>query len=266
MLPWTRSLRSGAVIFTVLATTRPCRAIDPFELQVYDGTANSPGVPGLELHLNAWPTGNRAFSPPEAALHGQIHATLEPSLGVLPFWELGMYLQAAVRTDVGAVDWAGVKFRSKFVTPPSFDRHWSLGVNLEVSYLPATYDHERWGSEIRPIVAWHHPDWLFAFNPILDQALTSPDASQGPSFEPALKAARNVGPVALGLEYYGSIGALSAPLPWKEQDQRLFECGDLLSVPRLELNGCVGEGLNEKSRGIVVKFIVGWEFERKQEE
>ena len=66
-------------------------------------------MPGLELHLNDWATGNRAADPPEAPLHGQFHATLEPSLGVFPFWEIGAYLQGAVRTDDGVADWAGVK-------------------------------------------------------------------------------------------------------------------------------------------------------------
>jgi hypothetical protein len=235
---------------------------DPFEIQVYDGTANAPGVPGLELHLNDWATGNRTdFTPPEAPLHGQFHATLEPSLGITPFWELGAYLQGAVRTDDGTVDWAGVKLRSKFVTPPSWDRHWRLGVNLELSYLPPTYDHDRWGSEVRPIVAWHDERWLFVFNPILDQAFAGSDASQGPSFQPALKVARTVGPVALGFEYYATLGPLSEILPWREQEQQVFEVIDLVSVDRLEVNFGVGEGLTESSAGIVIKGIVGYEFD-----
>lgn len=245
----------------VLAAAGSARAGDPFEIQVYDGTANAPGVPGLELHLNDWATGNRDATPPEAPLHGQFHATLEPSLGVLPWWEIGGYLQSAVRTDTGVVDWAGVKLRSKFVTPPDFDPHWRFGVNLEVSYLPPTYDHDKWGSEIRPIVAWFDPHWLFVINPILDQPLAGSDASQGPSFQPALKAARTVGPVALGIEYYATLGPVTAILPWSQQQQQIFECVDLVSVARLELNACVGEGLTQSSEGVVLKTILGYSFE-----
>jgi hypothetical protein len=90
---------------------------------------------------------NLGASVPEAPLNGQFHATLEPSLGLLPFWEVGAYLQGAVRADDDIVDWAGAERRSKFVTPPSFDSHWRLGVNLELSYLPPSYDRDRWGSE-----------------------------------------------------------------------------------------------------------------------
>jgi hypothetical protein len=159
------------------------------------------------------------------------------------------------------VDWAGVKLRSKFVTPPTWDPHWRLGLNLEVSYIPPTYDHDRWGSEVRPIIAWHDPDWLFVLNPILDQALAGSDATQGPSFQPALKAARTVGPVALGIEYYATLGPLSAILPWRQEEQQIFEVIDLLSVEHLELNLGVGEGLTEASEGVVIKAIVGYEFE-----
>jgi hypothetical protein len=250
-----------AALLACILSARAASAGDPFEIQVYDGTANAPGVPGLELHLNDWATGNRDATPPEAPLHGQFHATLEPSLGILPFWELGAYLQGAVRTDDGVVDWAGVKLRSKFVTPPSWDPHWRLGANFELSYLPATYDHDRWGSEVRPIVAWHDEHWLFVFNPILDQSFAGSDATQGPSFQPALKVARTVGPVALGFEYYATLGPLSAILPWREQQQQVFEVVDLLSVDRLELNLGVGEGLTSSSEGIVIKAIVGYEFE-----
>jgi hypothetical protein len=237
------------------------RAADPFEIQVYDGTANPVGVPGLELHLIDWATGHRAAPPPEAPLHGQFHWTLEPSLGVTPFWELGGYLQFAARTDAGTVDWAGAKLRSKFVTPPGWDTHWRLGLNLEVSYLPATYDSSRWGSEMRPIIAWHDDVWLLVVNPILTQSLASPGASDGPSFEPAAKVARSLGPIALGLEYYGTLGPIASPLPPRAQEHYVFEVVDLLCVESFELSAGVGEGLTPASAGVVAKVILGYDFE-----
>jgi hypothetical protein len=249
----------GALV--ALLVPRAALAGDPFEIQVYDGTANAPGIPGLELHLNAWPTGHRTAAPPEAPLHGQYHATLEPSIGVTRWWELGAYLQSAVRTDDGAVDWAGVKLRSKLVTPPGWHAHWRLGINFEVSYLPQTYDRSQWGSEIRPIVAWQDDDWLFAFNPILDQSLAAPDASSGPSLQPALKAARTVGPIALGLEYYATLGFVTAIPSLRDQEHYLYEVVDLVSVERFELNVGLGEGLTPASEGLIVKAIVGYSFD-----
>ena len=258
------SLVARCMLIGVFGAT-PSWAGDPFEIEVYDGTSNAVWVPGIELHLNSWATGNRRdYEAPEAPLHGQIHATLEPSLGITPFWELGGYLQAAWRTEDGVVDWAGVKLRSKLVTPESFHPNWRFGVNLEISYLPSAYDHDRWGSEVRPILAWHNPRWLFALNPILDQPLAGADAKYGPSFDPATKIAVTVGPVALGVEYYATLGPLGAILPWSRQEQQIFEAVDLLAVPHLELNLGLGEGLTADSAGVVFKTIVGWEFEREE--
>jgi hypothetical protein len=256
-----RAFARGVALALVWGGAGDARALDPFEIQVYDGTLDRPGEAGVELHLNYWATGQTSSQPPELPLHGQFHATLEPSLGVLPFWELGAYLQSAVHED-GTVDWAGAKLRSKFVIPQREpNSHWRFGVNVEVSYLPPAYDRDEWGSELRPIVAWQNDDWLFAFNPILDQSLAGAGASDGPSFEPAIKFARTIRSVALGVEYYASIGPVSAPLPLRDQSHYLYEVFDLLSVPSFELNAGIGEGLTPASAGIVLKVIVGYAFE-----
>ncbi|MDP9151572.1 MAG: hypothetical protein M3O36_16755, partial [Myxococcota bacterium] len=65
-----------AFTLTLTFCARRAEAGDPFEIQVYDATANPAGVAGIELHLNEWATGHRAARPPERPLHGQFHATL----------------------------------------------------------------------------------------------------------------------------------------------------------------------------------------------
>src|SRR5580698_3434735 len=117
-------LRALALVLSsaLVLATRSASAIDPFEIQVYDGTANSPGSPGLELHVNRVFSGLTTAPPPELPQNGQTHFTLEPSLGITPFWELGGYFQTSVRPD-GTFDYAGVKLRSKFVTPRNWQPH-----------------------------------------------------------------------------------------------------------------------------------------------
>jgi hypothetical protein len=247
----------GLALFITLASP-PARALDPFEIQVYDGTANAPGAFGLELHLNHVATGHADATSPELPLLGQSHATFEPSYGLFPWWELGAYLQTSLRSD-GHFDYAGVKLRSKFVTPPSFSAHLRFGLNLEVSYLPETYDRDRWGAEIRPIAAWEGNGWLAVVNPIIDLSLAGPDASAGPYFEPAAKIARNVGEVfAVGVEYYGSIGPIASPLPLSGQSHELFGVLDLEAFPDLELEIGMGAGFTPASEGLVGKIIVGY--------
>ena len=72
------------VLTAVLFASGHARAVDPFEIQVYDGTASAPGTPGLELHANSVLRGQRSAPPPEAPSHHQTHLTLEPSFGLLP--------------------------------------------------------------------------------------------------------------------------------------------------------------------------------------
>ena len=239
------------------------RAVDPFELQVYDGTANAPGVFGLELHVNTVPNGRKTAQPPELAPNHQSHFTLEPSLGIEPWWELGGYLQSSLSGE-GKLSYAGVKLRSKFVTPKGWNANWRLGVNLELSRIPQAYDRSRWGGEARPMVAFESERWLFVANPILEVSLAGPNTPQAPSFAPALMAKLKLdGVVMLGLEYYADFGPLSAPEPLREQEQYLFEAVDLLSVAHLEVNAGVGEGLTEASNALVLKAILGYSWDRE---
>jgi hypothetical protein len=257
-----RAIAVGLLPAFVLAT-RTARAIDPFEIQVYDGTANSPGSPGLELHVNRVFSGLTTAPPPELPQNGQTHFTLEPSLGITPFWELGGYFQMAIRAD-GTFDYAGVKLRSKFVTPKDWQPHLRLGLNLEVSLLPTAYDRDQWGAEIRPIVAWENERWLFVVNPIVDLSLAGPDYGAGPTFEPAAMAKVKIAEtVEVGLEYYGDFGPIASPLPPRQEIHYLFEAADLISVRSFELNVGIGEGLTPASNAFVGKLIVGYTWERE---
>ena len=239
-------------------------AVDPFEIQVYDATANAEGVPGLELHLNTVPKGSRAAEPPELPPHHQSHFTLEPSLGVRPWWELGGYFQTAL-TGEGTFRYAGVKLRSKFVTLPAFHPRFRLGLNFELSSVPEAFERDRWGGEVRPMVAWEDEHWLFALNPIVEVSFAGASASRGPSFAPAMMAKFKLEDrVAVGVEYYADLGPLSAPERLRLQEHYLFEAVDLLSIPHFELNAGVGEGLTEASNGLLLKLILGYSWEAAQ--
>ena len=246
----------------VLSTETLATATDPFEIQVYDGTANAPGVPGLELHVNTVPIGLKTAPTPEYPENAQTHFTFEPSLGLTPWWELGGYFEMALRGDQ-AFDYAGVKLRNKFVTPPGWSPHWRLGLNIEFSLVPDTYDRGRWANELRPIVAWESSRFAFAFNPIVDSSLAGPDASAGPSFEPCISAVVKLHEIiSAGIEYYANLGPFSGFLPWNEEEQYVFEVVNLLSIPHFELNAGVGEGLSDASNRLVFKTILGYAWEK----
>jgi hypothetical protein len=236
----------------------PARAVDAFEIQVYDGTADPPGVPGIEAHINGVPDGRTTATPPELPPDGQFHLTFEPSLGMTPIWEIGGYLQTALLPD-GDFRFAGVKLRSKLIVPSGLlPPNLRLGCNFEVSYLPVAFERERWGGEIRPIIAWEDARWSFAVNPIVDLSFTG----GAPDLEPAAMALIKVRQVvSVGFEYYAALGPLTSPSPFGAQQHTLFEVVNLLAVRDFELNVGVGEGLTAASNAVTLKAIVGYAFE-----
>ncbi len=250
-------LRSALVVAVVGLFASTARAVDPFEIQVYDGTANEAQALGLELHTNAVVRGTMTANAPELPLNHQVHFTLEPSYGIYSWWELGAYVQTAIAE--GNVDFAGVKVRSKFVTPPKWHPHLRFGVNVEVSVLPTTFDRNVWGMELRPIAAWENEHFMFAINPIVDIPLAGPDFATGPTFEPAGTALYKWEDcVSLGFEYYAAFGPISSPLSVDKQLHYLYEVVNVLAVKNVEVNIGFGEGLTSASNRFVGKVILGY--------
>jgi len=151
----------------------------------------------------------------------------------------------------------------KFVTTSAFSRTLRFGINLEVSRIPVTYEPDRWGGEVRPIVAWETERWLLAANPIIGTPLAGRGGAVQPTFEPAVMVLCKVGSLLdAGLEYYASLGRIAGFDAPAKQEHYLYEVINLLSVARFELNAGVGEGLTSASNRLVFKLIAGWTFQR----
>jgi hypothetical protein len=250
-------IAAAALAAVLVVTPGAAWALDPFEIQVYDGTADEVGHAGLELHLNHW-RGSQPSAPPVLPLDRQTHATLEPSYGVLPFVEVGAYLQTALLAD-GSFEFAGAKARVKLVTPEGWHEHLRLGANFEVSALPERFEAGRWGGEIRPIFAWDTPWVLVAANPNLELDLSSAGWRQGPALAPGVQVLVKIPDrVGLGAEYYAELGPI-AHLGRDATTQYLFGVAQLLANAGWELNLGVGFGLTSASEHVVLKAIVGRE-------
>src|SRR5207237_4294054 len=139
------------------------------------------------------------------------------------FFEIGGYLQFA-RLPAGDARYAGAKLRFKLVTPPGWDSHLRLGLNLELSWLPEQFEPSRFGGEVRPIAAWEDDLILAAFNPSLGLAFARPGGPDGPSLEPAAMAKLKIlgGKLAVGVEYYSQLGTFSGIAPLREQQHYFF--------------------------------------------
>jgi hypothetical protein len=252
--------RTGVFSIALLLSPAAARAVDIFEIQVYDGAINDAGQAGLELHTNFIAAGRGVPEfPGEAVPNHALHLTLEPSFGVLPFWELGAYFQVATSPGHPDAHFGGGKLRSKLMVPRLFTAPFIVGLNVEVGRGVRVLGSAQWDTEVRPIFAWSHGRWFAAVNPILGWALTG-STSPFPDFEPCAKvqlaATRTVG---VGLEYYAGLGRIGDFLPLAQQQQVLYVVGDLLDGP-LELNVGVGRGLTSATDDWTVKAIFGKAF------
>lgn len=254
-------MRSVALAALVLVAAAPAWAVDPFEIQVYDGSINQRGEAGLELHGNFTAQGRTTPDymgelPPDKLLR----LTVEPSFGLLEWWELGAYLQFAFDPGAPAGHWAGFKLRSKWVVPQRHTGPFLLGVNLELARGVQRFGGPYWDTELRPILAWGHGRWLLAFNPILGWTLNGPDGRAAPELEPAAKVRFDAGHhVGVGVEYYAGLGPLSDVAAPSRQEHVLYATGDLIDGP-IELNLGVGRGLTSASDDWTMKAIVGFAF------
>jgi hypothetical protein len=249
--------RITLVCALVLLPARAARAVDPFEIQVYEGDINDPLQAGLELHTNFVAAGRAAEAfPGEAVPDGSLRVTLEPSFGVLRWWELGAYLQLATAPARSQAHWGGFKLRSKLVAPFRAGGLVTFGLNIEVGRGVAVLGSNEWDTEMRPIISLPLGRWFFAFNPILGWALSG-ERHAAPDFEPCGKLRYDTRHgFGLGLEYYAGLGRLSAIPGFGAQEHFLYLVGDLLDGP-VELNVGLGRGLSDASDAWTIKAIVG---------
>jgi hypothetical protein len=252
----------------LIAYARHVRAMDKFEIQVYEDDLNRPGQVGLETHLNYTIEGHRA-----PAYQGELppnhvtRITFEPALGITEFMELGAYLQNMFTGD-GRYRFSGIKLRSKFVLPTRYTGDFFFGINVELGRVPRAVEEQGWANEFRPIAGFYDGHWLFDINPIVGYALSGPDKFK-PDFEPAGKIGFNTQKgFMLGAEYYAGLGLLTAPSPLGEQEHLLFLTFDLAEAAQdsaaehpWELNVGIGRSLTEATpQRWIAKAIVGYSF------
>jgi len=255
--------RSFVTLVVLALVPGPARAIDRFEIQVYEAEINDPGHLGLELHTNYTARGERAPAyAGEIAPDRTARFTLEPAYGVTSWLELGGYVQLLVAPGTGA-RYAGNKLRVKMLAPKLFGDDFFLGVNVEVGRVPVAVEQDQWANELRPFVGYQSRWLLLDLNPIIGYALSGRDRFR-PELEPAAKIAVNTQlGFAVGAEYYAELGFVDALLPLRDQAHYLFGVVDL--VPAMgrpdspwEVNLAVGGGITRAAdQQVIVKTIVG---------
>ena len=244
----------------LLAAAAPAWAQENFEIQVYGAETIAPGQTMVELHSNVAVQGTTRKEDRVLATQGAFHETLEITRGFTPWFETGFYLFTSIQPD-GGWYWVGDHIRPRVRAPESWDLPVGLSLSLEVGYQRREFSADTWSLELRPIIDKTLGDWYFAFNPVFDRSLKGPGVDRGFEFAPAAKVAYDVAPkIALGLEYYGTLGPVSGFDRARDQQHQIFPVVDLDLGPRWEFNAGVGVGLTPGTDRLILKLILGYRF------
>jgi hypothetical protein len=261
-----RSLLSLSCAVAALLAAAPARALDKFEIQVYEGDHAAPGQASLELHTNYTIVGHALPDyEGETPADRTTRLTLEPAIGVTDWLELGGYLQG-MGSQWGGLQFAGFKLRAKAMVPERARLPVTLGLNVEVGRVPRSVEEDGWANEFRPILGVQLGLVRATVNPLFGFPLTG-DSAFKPDFEPAGKlSVDTTRGFSLGVEYYSALGRFDQGLsPVSEQEHLVFAVFDLVPPPEdtpdadpWELDVGLGRSLTDATpQTWVAKVIVG---------
>lgn len=235
-------------------------AQDPFEIQVYEYATVPAGRWNLETHLNYVQRGTTAFEGPVAPSQHQTHLTFELTRGITDWFEMAGYLVLARRAG-DAPEYVGWRVRPRVRAPESWRLPVGLSLSTEVGFPKDEYEEADATLEIRPVIEWGRGRFLLDVNPVVGRALSGPGSGEGWDFEPGVRLGwAATKRLDLSLEYYGSTGPLSDPLPGAQQVHQFFPGGDLQLTENIVFNFGVGFGATTAGNRLVYKSRLGWMF------
>lgn len=233
---------------------------DNYEIQVYGADLVPPDKTMVELHSNFAVQGQREEVNGVLPSVHALHETLEITHGFTPWFETGFYVFSSIQPNYGW-EWVGDHIRPRIAVPAEW--RWPLGLSLstEVGYQRRSFSEDTWTWELRPIIDKQWRRWYFAFNPAFEKSLRGLNSNRGWGFSPSAKISFDLTKViAVGAEYYNSIGTLDGFGSWSDQQNQIFPTIDLNLSPDWEFNFGVGFGLTRSTDGLIVKLILGYRF------
>ncbi len=233
---------------------------DSYEIQVYGSETVPKGATMVELHSNYTVHGEKEVVNGVLPSNHAFHETLEITHGFNDWFETGFYVFSSIQPGHGW-EWVGDHVRPRVRVPEGWG--WPVGASLstEIGYQRWSYSEDNWTWEIRPIIDKQIGRWYFALNPTLGKSIHGMNSSRGLEFAPSCKISYDATEkIALGVEYYTSLGTLGHFERWRDQEQQLFPVIDLNLDPKWEINFGVGIGLNRGTDDLLVKLILGRRF------
>jgi hypothetical protein len=241
-----------------------CFAQDNYEIQVYPSELVAPDATMVELHSNYTARGSTLLLDAVRPTQGGFHETVEITHGFTPWLEIGFYVFNSISPGYG-YNWVGDHIRPRISVPESMNLPVGLSLSAEIGYQRREYDQNTFSMELRPIIDKKIGNWYFSLNPTVDYSFVGSDANRGGIFSPNFKFSYDVNKkVALGIEYYGSLGPFSGFDPPALQQHQIVPSIDLNLSPDWEFNFGVAFGVTKSTDPLIFKMILGRRLAKKQ--
>ncbi|HEX3878560.1 MAG TPA: hypothetical protein VHW24_16335 [Bryobacteraceae bacterium] len=231
-----------------------------YEVQVYGSELVTPKATMVELHSNFTASGEKATINGVLPTNHAEHETLEITHGFNEWFECGFYQFTSIQAD-GTWMWVGSHIRPRFAIPERYGLPVGVSISNEIGYQRPNFSGDTWTWEIRPIVDKKIGRTYLAFNPTVDKSFHGPEAHRGYEFSPNFKVSYDVTKrVALGVEYYGSLGPITGFDPLHDQEQQIVPAADIDFGKNWEFNFGVGVGTTSATDHLLIKAILGYRF------
>ncbi len=248
------------LLFIIAASTQ---AQDNYEIEVYGSETVPPGDTMVELHSNFTITGSKQEIEGVLPTEHAFHETLEITQGITPWSEVGFYVFMSAKSGYG-YQWVGDHIRPGVRAPEGWHLPVGLSLSAEIGYQRPVFAANTWTLELRPIIDKHIGKYYLSFNPTMDRSFRGPDVSRGFVFSPDFKFSYDITKkISAGLEYYGSLGPITGFDPLRKQQQQIFPVIDLNLSPNWEFNFGVGVGVTGSTDHLIVKMLLGRQFNFK---
>ena len=252
-------LKFSFIIF-ILFMVMTVFAQDNYEIQVYGSETVEKGKTMLELHSNYTLQGNKEVGKVLLPTNHIIHETIEITHGFTPWFEVGFYLFNAVGNNNRSA-YVGSHIRPRVSAPLEWHLPVGLSFSAEFGFQKKEYSANTSTVELRPIIDKKWKALYLALNPVFGKSFKGPDASRGFIFSPNVKTSYDLNKVvAVGLEYYGSLGPVLHFDEFNQEQHQLFIVTDLNINPVWEFNAGLGYGFTTSTDKMIFKMIIGRRF------
>ena len=233
---------------------------DSYEIQVYASETVPAGRTMIELHSNYTIHGQREPVNGVLPSNHAFHETLEITHGFTPWFETGFYVFSSIQPGEGW-EWVGDHIRPRVSVPAEWQ--WPVGLSLstEFGYQRRSFSEDTWTWELRPIIDKQWGQWYLGLNPSFEKSINGANSSLGFDFAPSAKLSFDLTKlIAVGVEYYSSLGPVGHFDKWDNQQHQIFPALDLNFSPDWEFNFGIGIGLTRSTDDLMVKLILGRRF------